>query len=76
MFFRDDDLKMFRLQRMDHDFFIQRAEWKTSRNRKMEDIRNGQSVQRDPGEQAEISFAQIVGPTSVIPEQYRSTTLF
>ena len=68
---------MFRLQRMDHDFYIQRVGRKASRNRKMEDIRNGQSVQlAHSGEQAEKFFAQIVGPTSVIPEQYRSTTLF
>ena len=68
---------MFHLQRMDHDFYMQRAEWKSRQNLKMEDIKQGLGVQQAyRGEKAEKFFARRVGATSVIPEQYRSTPLF
>jgi len=68
---------MFHLQRMDHDFYMQRAEWKSKQNFKMDDLKKGMGVQHVySGEKAENFFAQIVGNISEIPEQYLSKALF
>ncbi len=68
---------MFHLQRMDHDFYMQRAEWKSKQNFKMEDIKSGMGVQHVySGEKAEAYFAEIVGTISEIPQQYRSKAFF
>ena len=62
---------MFHLQRMDHDFYMHRAEWKSRQNLKMDDIQKGMGVQQAyRGEQAEKFFVQIVGSISEIPKQY------
>jgi len=68
---------MFHLQRMDHDFYMQRAEWKSKQNFKLEDIKNGMGIQHAySGDKAEKFFAEIVGEISEIPAQYRSKPLF
>ncbi len=68
---------MFHLQRMDHDFYMQRAEWKSKQNFKMDDLKKGMGIQHVySGQKAEKFFAQIVGNISEIPEQYRSKALF
>ena len=68
---------MFHLQRMDHDFYMQRAEWKSRQNLKMDDIQRGLGVQQAyRGERAEQFFAETVGPTSLIPDEYRSAKFF
>ena len=67
---------MFHLQRMDHDFYMQRAEWKSKQNLKWDDIRRGWGIQLTySGEKAEQFFAEIVGEISEIPAQYRSKPL-
>ena len=67
---------MFHLHRMDHDIYMNRAEWKSKQNLKMDDIRAGMGVQHAySGQRAEQFFANIVGNISEIPEQYRSKAL-
>jgi hypothetical protein len=74
---RDVDLKMFHLQRMDHDFYMTRAEWKSKQNFNMNDVKAGRGYQHIySGEKAEQFFATIVGDISEIPEQYRLKALF
>jgi hypothetical protein len=64
------------LHRMDHDIYMNRAEWKSKQNFKMEDLRAGMSVQHVySGQKAEEYFANIVGDISEIPEPYRSKAL-
>ncbi len=68
---------MFDLQRMDHDFYMWRAEWKSKQNFKMEDIRNGMDVHHIlSGGNVEMFFADIVREIAEISEQYRSKALF
>ena len=68
---------MFHLQRMDHDFYMQRAEWKSKQNFKLEDIQRGWGIQHAySGDKAEKFFAAITGNISEIPSQYRSKPLF
>ncbi|CAF2463298.1 unnamed protein product [Rotaria sp. Silwood2] len=38
---KDENLIMFHLQRMDHDFYMKRTSWKSQQNFKMEDLRRG-----------------------------------
>lgn len=68
---------MFHLQRMDHDFYMRRVEWKNRQNLKMEDIQRGMGIQQSyRGQQAETFFADIVGHISEIPRQYLKDPLF
>ncbi|CAF3079519.1 unnamed protein product [Rotaria socialis] len=74
---QDENLLLFHLQRMDHDFYMQRTDWKSRQNLKMEDIKKGMGVQHAfRGEQAEHFFATIVGEISDIPTHFRSPAVF
>jgi hypothetical protein len=67
---------MFHLQRMDHDFYMQRAEWKSKQNFKLEDLQQGMGGQHTfKGERAEQFFAEITGEISEIPEHFRLKAL-
>lgn len=62
---------------MDHDFYMQRAEWKSKQNFKVDDLKRGWGTQHAyRGEQAENFFKDIVGEISEIPARYRSAALF
>lgn len=75
--FSDDNLMMFHLQRMDHDFYMQRAEWKSRQNLKMDDIEKGMGVQQSyRGAKAEEFFSKIVGTITEVPSQYRYPPAF
>lgn len=68
---------MFHLQRMDHDFYMERAEWKSRQDFKQEDVQRGMGIQHQyRGEKAERFFLDIVGAVSEIPASFRSKPLF
>ncbi|CAF3657571.1 unnamed protein product [Adineta steineri] len=73
----DKDLVMIHLQRMDHDFYMERAAWKSKQNFKMEDLQRSWGTQHVlHGEKAEEWFFSVSGIVSEIPRQFRSASLF
>jgi hypothetical protein len=75
--FRDDDLILIHLQRMDHDFYMQRATWKSKQKFKMEDLQRNWGTQHVlSGEKAEQYFVDVPGNISEIPMKFRTKPLF
>ncbi|CAF1025959.1 unnamed protein product [Adineta steineri] len=74
---QDKDLVMIHLQRMVHDFYMERATWKSKQNFKMEDLQRSWGTQHVlHGEKAEEWFFSVSGIVSEIPRQFRSASLF
>ncbi|CAF1036084.1 unnamed protein product [Adineta steineri] len=74
---RDEDLVLIHLQRMDHDFYMERATWKSKQKFKVEDLQKGWGAQHVfRGHQAEEYFRNPSGTVSKIPRQFRTLTLF
>ncbi|CAF1364170.1 unnamed protein product [Adineta steineri] len=74
---QDKDLVLIHLQRMDHDFYMERATWKSNQKFKDDDIQRGWGTQHVlRGAKAEEFFISMPGPISEIPEQFRSASVF
>ena len=62
---------------MDHDFFMQRATWKSKQDFKKEDLERQWGTQHVlSGEKAEKYFSEIAGNATEIPIQFRSKPFF
>ncbi|CAF1180137.1 unnamed protein product [Adineta steineri] len=73
----DPDLIMIHLQRMDLDFYMKRATWKSNQTFKAEDVQRNWGTQHQlRGAKAEEWFFSTGGNVFEIPKQFRSVPLF